>query len=440
MQLAWRHIKSERASSTGMVLAFLLAPLPAGSLLVESSDLHVSFTVKLLASALVPLLVLLTGVLGRWYIELRLHDLALLRARGWSQAQVQRLVLAQFAMLGTLALGIDLVGLLGLTWRADEGSIALGVASSHRNELLTVAVAASVPLVAATVWLIGLAWWASRQNVIRLNRPEATPFGFLTWRGTNLDGLLILPGALLLLLRRSVGTQFEDLGAVLLSLAGLIMLAIAALQLMSLAAEALSRRLVDLEGTLAQWQLRRWWQRHAAPGFIIVFAIAIASFATVVFVGQELDRWALGSSRPGQSGSFGVAMDFAGSMVAVFLVYGLVFRFACRSRVDDYMALLLDGLPVIAVRRSLAIEQRAVLLISVLVGLVLGLALLWANAPATGLEDGADVTASVLFAGAVVLGTLSTTVIWLLAGEAVLWLVGRSLVDFNLLEHERRLR
>src|SRR5438132_9643054 len=106
LQLAWRHLKYEKASSVGVALAVLLTSLPAGTLLVESSALHISFTVKLLAAALASLLVLLAGVLGRWYIELRLHDLALLRARGWSQSQVQRFVLAQFAMLGTLGLGL----------------------------------------------------------------------------------------------------------------------------------------------------------------------------------------------------------------------------------------------------------------------------------------------------------------------------------------------
>src|SRR5438445_7723280 len=82
LQLTWRHLKYERASSSGVALAVLLTLLPAGSLLVESSDPHVSLTVELMAAALVPLLVLLVGVSGRWYIEIRLHDLALLRARG----------------------------------------------------------------------------------------------------------------------------------------------------------------------------------------------------------------------------------------------------------------------------------------------------------------------------------------------------------------------
>src|SRR5205807_6874997 len=151
--------------------------------------------------------------------------------------------------------------------------------------------------------------WASRQSVGRLDHhSELSQFRLLTWRGTDLNGLLILPAALLLLLRRSVGTQFNDTGAVLVSLTGLTMLAIAALHWMSLAAETLSRRPLNLEGTLARWQLRRWWHRHAAPGFLIVFAIAIASFSAVPLAYEELDRWALGSSHLGPTRAFSLAV------------------------------------------------------------------------------------------------------------------------------------
>src|SRR5438128_5410407 len=114
-----------------------------------------------------PLLVLLAVVLSRWYVELRLRDLALLRGRGWSPTRVQLLVLAEFAMLAATAFGIGVVGLLVLAWRTDGGSSDLGLALPRRSELPAIAVAVEVPLAAAAVWLIGLAWWASRQNVMQ---------------------------------------------------------------------------------------------------------------------------------------------------------------------------------------------------------------------------------------------------------------------------------
>ncbi|HLB77690.1 MAG TPA: hypothetical protein VJO72_11705, partial [Candidatus Dormibacteraeota bacterium] len=191
LQLAWRQLKYERASSAGVAFALLLTLLPAGSLAMESSgdgaDLHVvNFAVKLQVAVLMPLLVLLAGVLSRWYVELRLRDLALLRGRGWSPTRVQLLVLAEFAMLAATAFGIGVVGLLVLAWRADGGSSDLGLVLPRRSELPAIAVAVEVPLAVAAVWLIGLAWWASQQNVIRLDHPEANSARLLFWRGVNL--------------------------------------------------------------------------------------------------------------------------------------------------------------------------------------------------------------------------------------------------------------
>jgi hypothetical protein len=452
LQLAWRQLKYERASSAGVAFALLLTLLPAGSLAMESSgdgaDLHVvNFAVKLQVAVLMPLLVLLAGVLSRWYIELRLRDLALLRGRGWSPTRVQLLVLAEFAMLAATAFGIGVVGLLVLAWRADGGSSDLGLALPRPSELPAIAVAVEVPLAAAAVWLIGLAWWASRQNVMRLDHPEANPARLLFWRGVNLDGLLVLPAALLLLLRRWLRTPgwgtsaaLDDLGALLLSVGGLALLLMASPHLMSLAAEALFRRRLDVEGTLAQWQLHRWWQRHTATGFLIVLAFAMASLSAVALAHQELDRPAPAPMPGGQGVAISLGIGFAASTAAALMAYGLVFLSACRARMDDYTALLVDGLSVDKLRRSLWLEQATVLVISLLVGGALGLVVLWANAPAIGLEGGGGAIASSLSAGATAVGVVSTLAIGILAGAAVAWLVRRSAVGFRLLEYGQRLR
>lgn len=439
VQLAWCQLKDDKASSAGVGLAILLTLLPGGSLFPESLALHMRPAGKVVAGALVLLSVMLAGLSGRWYIETRLRTLALLRARGWSQPQVQHLVLVQFAMLGTLATGVALIGLSILIWRPEVASTTHAAAYPHWNVRLMVAAAMVVPPTLAATALLRLARWTSRQNVSRLNQPVLSPFRLLRWRSTDLHGLLILPAALLLLLLRSTGTEHDDTVAVVVSLAALIMLAIASLELMSSVTEALSRRLIDLEGTLARWQLRRWWHRHAAAGFLMVFTIAIALFAAVSLAHDALDGWALGSSHPSLNVSFSLASGLAGCIVVVFLIYGLLFRFACRSRADDYEALVLDGLPVDAIRRCLAVEQRMVLTISLLVGLGLGLALLWANASAIGPEDGGLPIAGILSV-ATVIGVLSTTVIVLLVGEAVVRMMGRSVIGLHFLQGLRPIK
>jgi hypothetical protein len=391
-----------------------------------------SFPVWLLAAALIPLSALLAGVLGRWYVELRLHDLALLRARGWSVARVERLVLAQFAIVGASALAVAVVGVPALALRAGNGAIDVGPISPGQGDLLGVAVAVAVPVLAAGAWLTWLARWASRQTVLRLEHPESRPVRVPTWRGADVSGLLVLPAALLLLLPHLAGTERwlgpgapDDLGALLVSVAGLVMLAAAALPAMSLAAEARGAQRSDVEATLARWQLRRWWHRHAAEGFAVVLSFAVASFAAVAFAYQELGQSAAGASALGQGVAGGLAIGFVCSMVAALLAYGLVFLFACRSRTDDYAALLVDGLPAASVRRSLQIEQHAVLAVGLLVGLALGLLLAWSNSPGTG-------------SGGAIAGLLATAAIGLGAGLTVARYVRRSAVGFRLVEQARR--
>src|SRR5262249_26036697 len=155
----------------------------------------------------------------------------------------------------------------------------------------------------------------------------------------------------------------------------LAMLVVAALPAMSLLAAARERRQVEVDRTLAQWQLRDWWQRHILAGFVIVFAFAMASFAAVSLAHQVLDRPAAGGSPLGVGDTVSLAVGFVGVLVIALLAYGLVFLFACRSRIDDYTALIVDGLSAARLRRSLALEQHTVLLHGLLVGLGLGLLL-----------------------------------------------------------------
>lgn len=389
-----------------------------------------SLPVEMLTAALVPLLVLLAWVVARWYVEPRLHDLALLRVRGWAPARVRRLVLTQFAGLAAAALAAALLGVLALAWRPG-----LGPLSSTPGELLATAVAAGVLLVTA-VRLAGVANWASRQNVLRLDEAEAERSPMPAWRGERINSLLVVPAALLLLLSRLAGGErgrlpgaLGDLLAVVVSVAGLAMLVLAALPALSLAAESLSGRWVDLEGTLAQWQLRRWWQRHAATGFLLVFGFAIAAFAAVSLADQQLNRAALDGVVLGTGVAVSLTIGFLVAVAAALLAYGLLFLAACRSRADDYTALLVDGLPAAALRRSLRIEQHLVLAAGLVVGLALGLVLAWATSWSAVLGGPAPAGAAA--------GLVATAAVGLLAGGGVAWVVRRRAVGFGLVERGR---
>jgi hypothetical protein len=392
-----------------------------------------SFPVELLAAALVPLLTLLAVVMARWYVEPRLHELALLRARGWSRMRVQRLVLVELALLGVPAVVVAVVGLLAVLWQATDGAIGSRPASLSGGELLAIVVAAAVLLVAAARFL-SLARWAAGQSVLRLDGGGSTA-GRALAEGTA-AGLMVVPAALLLLVPRVAGAAgwrlpgpLDDLGALVVSVAGLVLLVFAAVPVVSAATGAIGGARSDLEGTIANVQLRRWWQQHAGPGFLLVLAFAVASYAAVALVDQLLE---------GPGGALGVgiavslAIGLASALATALLTYGLVFLAACRARVDYYAALLVDGLPSTTVRRSVEIEQQAVLLVSLAGGLVLGLVFLLATASGIGLGGQAGALAVPPLPGAVILGAGATVGLGIAGGLAIASAVRRGVVDFRL--------
>jgi hypothetical protein len=400
-----------------------------------------SFPLRLLIVALIPLSALLVVVLTRWYVESRLRDLALLRARGWPRSRVRALVLVELGVVGVSTLAVAVAGLLLVALLAGGGTIAVGPLLPNQLDPLGVGAAAAIPAVTAVVWCGWLAGWASEQSVLRLDHPEARTSRVLSWPVAENGGLLVVPAALLLLIPRVVGTErwlssgtLADLAALVLSVAGLTLLTVAALPAMSLLAEAPGRSHVEVEWTLAQWRLRRWWQRHAAAGFLLVFAFAVATFAAIAFAGHELNR--MGSLGQGDAG--GLAIGFASSLVVALLAYGLVFLFAARARSDDYAALVVDGVTVRTVRRSLAIEQHMVLLLGVAAGLVLGVVVAVATSAGVGLGG----TAGTLGGGntllAALTGLIATAVLGASAGALVARTVRRRMVAFRLFELGQR--
>jgi hypothetical protein len=394
-----------------------------------------SFPVELLAAALVPLLTLLAVVMARWYVEPRLHELALLRARGWSRTRVQRLVLVELALLAAPAVVIAVAGLLAVLWQATDGAIGSRPANLSGGELLAIAVAAAVLAVAA-VRFFDLARWASRQSVLRLDTGGST--SDLSLVGGAEAGLLVVPAIVLLALPRLAGSQgwrlpgvLDDLGALVIGVAGLVLLVMAALPVISAATGPIGARRSGLEGTIANMQLRRWWQRNAGPGFLLVLAFAVASYGAVALVDQLLQ---------GPGGALGVgiavslAIGLASALATAMLSYGLVFLAVCRSRVDYYAALLVDGLPATTVRRSVEIEQQAVLVLGLGGGLVIGLALLLATASGVGLGGQAGALAVAPQVASVIAGIAGTAGLGLIGGLVIASVVRRSVVGFQLVE------
>jgi hypothetical protein len=394
-----------------------------------------SFPVELLAAALVPLLTLLAVVMARWYVEPRLHELALLRARGWSRPRVQGLVLVELALLGAPAFVVAVVGLLAVLWQATDGGIGSRPANLSGGELLAIAVAAAVLIVAA-VRFFDLARWASRQSVLRPDTGgEGSDFPL---GGGAQAGLMVVPAIVLLAVPRLAGSLgwrlpgvLDDLGALVIAVVGVVLLVMAALPAISAATDPIGGRRSGLEGTIANVQLRRWWQRNTGPGFVLVLAFAVATYAAVALVDQLLQG-------PGGALGVGIAVSLtiglASALATALLSYGLVFLAACRSRVDYYAALLVDGLPATTVRRSVEIEQQAVLVLGLGAGLVIGIALLLATASGVGFGGQAGALAVPPQMASVIAGVGVTAAVGLAGGLVIAGMVRSAVVGFRLVE------
>lgn len=431
-------LRTLRASITAARLGEVHSALDGNLERYMAARSAVSFPLRFLTASLVPLLMVLLWTLGRWYVAIRLQELGLLRARGWASLRVQGLVLAQFAMLGASTTTIAGAGLM-LAWPAALGSIGLKLISPNASELTGIAMVEGSSFAAAVVCFIGLARWSTRQSVLQAARPEAELSPGRSWWLADRGIRIALPAALLLLLPRAIGTErwlapgiVGDLSRLVATEAAVAALVVAALPAMSRAAEVTRHRQVeDVDRMLAQWQLRRWWQRHAPGGFVIVFAFAMASFAAITLAYREVDRVGAGSLF-GQASSVGVAMGLAGLVAVALLAYGLVFLFACRSRVHDYTALIADGLPAAELGRSLRIEQHTVLMEGLLVGLGLGLLLSWTTWPMMAFGSGLGAFARSVVIGAVLITTIGTS-----AGVGVAWIVRRNAVGLRLVEPGR---
>lgn len=386
------------------------------------------FDIQLLTAALVALSILLIGALGRSFLDQRASDLVVLRARGWSAWRVRRLVatetvtLAGAALVPALAITVAAGAVLGVT---SAGSAVRTVGLDE----LWCAGAAAVVLAAGSAGAIGLLMArASRAAIIRLEAPDFEVAAAATHRrGTLADRLAGLPAssqALVPPLMTLAPGMLDDRVRAVVAVVALVVLAAAIRRLISPAAWLVGVLYSGVDGTLARWRLRRWGRGNVGAGSLLVVSFATAVFSAVTLASLAWDGTGRATWAPLLDElSVSLAVGLAGSAVAALTADGLVFLFAVRRRTPDHVSLLLDGLPARSLRRSLAIEQYVVLMVTLVMGAVLGLTLAWAAAPPPGPSLGA------MGAGACVVALLVIT-----GGIVSGWLVRRRATRFPRLE------
>jgi hypothetical protein len=179
------------------------------------------------------------------------------------------------------------------------------------------------------------------------------------------------------------------------SLFAVLLLAAVAERGLPLAARLAAGLGKQVSGSLAHWQLDRRPRQHSQVAFILTVSVAVATFGVVAAVsgpprGQELRSAAT---------LIGGAL---GALLIALFAFAIHFRAVAGERAEEYAALLVSGLPRRALRRSLAVEQRAVLWHGLGFGAASGVALALAVLPwqplAAAVAAGAAGGAAVLLA------------------------------------------
>ena len=356
------------------------------------------FIIELMTAAVLVLAVLLIALLSRHLLNLQGRELGLLKVRGWPSTAFQRVLAIELtAIAGSGAAAGLLAAWVGLTvFRPSHPLWAL--TGLDLTDLAWAGVALLVALQGAVIVMAVAANHANRQPAPLTSPPETPVDGSdQGWR-VAMPGLLALSAAPLLLLPRLLGAeppsglqQLAGTFGYLVDVGALALLAVAAVHLVSPASTGLAGRYQGVEGTLARWQLRGWWRRHSAFGFMLVFGTAISTAAAAEIAHLLLaDGTSPALLGPGAFRSgllIGLATVLAGATALIVIAFYAELDFAGRARRSDYVALMADGLAARSIRRSLALEHNHVLLIGVPVGSLLGLALLWATGPSAGVDS-----------------------------------------------------
>lgn len=386
-----------------------------------------TFSLELLTAALLALALLLIAVLARLLVKLQARELILLMARGWAPARTERLLTIQLGMVAVTGIpGGVVLAWLALVLLAPSHPV-WPLTGLDLPDLAGTGVALAASLLGVQLVFVFVASWATRSrgpshvpSEQQVETIEPPPRSAVT-------GLLALSASSLLFLPRLAAAQPPSalgklVGAFgyLICVGALAMLVIAAMHVVSPASAMLARVYRGVEGTVARWQLRAWWRRHSALGFMVVFATATATFAAVSMTHLLFDGGSVpgllgpGPFRGGVAAALGAGV--AASVVVGLLAFAAELSFACKARLPDYGALMADGLPARSIRRSLALEHNHVLLLGLPMGAVLGLVMFWSVAPVAELDGQLPVPSPALSVFGAALGLLITAAPMLIGG------------------------
>jgi hypothetical protein len=366
---------------------------------------------ELLSSALAFLALYAIAFLAGQFAGYQSRELKLLGARGWPRRRVRRLLMLELAALAAVALAVGLG--LTLVLAAGPGGALVGASPpwpdpSDRAGLVLAAGAVAGGL--AAVWML-LSRLAARAARVEGPPPQPSrqgggrvvgwllfPAGLALLGGARvLQGLpAFLPGA------RPASSSTVDWLTVLLALLGALLLALAGERMLPRAGRLAERLSHGVPGSLAAWQLERRPQQHRSVAVLMSVAVAAATFGGLS---------AVVALRPGRELPPAVVLvaGAAGALAIALVCFGLHFRAAAARRAEEYATLLLSGLPGRALRRSLAVEQRAVTWQGLASGTLLGVGLALAVLPLPSLT--ADLAAASLVVSVVLLGFLAAVVV-----------------------------
>ena len=373
---------------------------------------------ELLSASLLVLLLYAVNLVGAQFLRLQSRESSLLIARGWPRRKIRSLLLRQiaFVVLGSLTLGAALT--ISLT--AALGPAAFGAQppwpdATDRIGLLLAAGGVVAGLLAVWTILARLSAAAAspRSGPDRQGDAEPRPS---PPRRPNPGLLLLLPAFALLAAARwlqglepfaslppplAAGSQADWL-SVVASLAATLLLVLVSVWFLRLTGRLAPGASADVPGRLAAWQLGRRPQQHAAVAFLVAFAASAATFGGVAAgLGFEQGREPLVLAV--------VAAGTLAVLVITLLGFGVHFRATAGERAEEYAALVLSGLPARDLRRSLALEQRAVIWQSLASGALLGVVLAAALLPLDQLRTHAAIEAAA--AGCVLLGFLAAVLL-----------------------------
>jgi hypothetical protein len=391
------------------------APLVGDLQRFDAAQREVTTVSHLVAAATALLGLLVVALVCTRFLDGQVPDLTVLRARGWPRRHVGQVAFAGPGMLSLAALPAGLAACLAIAALVSVLPSGISVAPLRPADLGGPAVAVGVSAVALVGVLAGLAAWVVRRDVEPASEPLPHRPRPAAWDGPVAIPLVVV-GAVAIALPRLPG--YGALQSALPPDARDLLPVVPAVGLTLLAAAAAARwplrSLVRRPGPgvprlLAARQLERRPRQHSALLLVLILAAATGTYAAVA-----LGEAAAGRLAPlpavGAGLEAGLVAGCVGTLLLALTALSFHYRWVVQRRLSDYGGLLAHGLPVGDVGRSLAAEQGATVGSGLVLGGLLGVALVLTALPAPTTAAGAGAVAALsylLLLGAGMLGVAS---------------------------------